>query len=735
MNQQLAKTDVVLLGAGHTHAHMLRMWRMAPIRDARLTLVSDFPIATYSGMLPGTLAGLYEPEKMTIDLVRLCAAAGARLVVDEVERVDVDERVVVFRDRPPLSFDVLSIGIGSVPKHDGVELDDSVVLVKPMQSFIARLDEQLRRLCQPGRMLRVAVIGGGAGGIEIAFCLPPHVRRLFSDQALEMTLVEGNSSLAAGLPRRAARRARQELARRGVEVLVDHRVRRVADGRIEFDDGQTRPADLVIWATGAAAPPLLARTGLPTDDEGFLLTHATLQSVADVPVFAVGDSGSIRSERTPKAGVYAVRQGPILWGNLHRQVFGRPLIKYRPQRGFLSLLATGDRRAILSYKGLTAVGHWCWRIKDRIDSRFIEKYHDYSPMSPNLADVDNSQPPAMRCLGCGGKVGARVLANVLKRLEIPTAPQVLVGLEAPDDAAVLMPPAGQALAATVDFFTAFADDPYLVGRVAALNAASDLFAMGSRPWGAMAIATLPLGPQRQQEELLYELLAGGQRELAAMDAALVGGHTIEGSATPIGYAMLAAAGSRPPRTKSRLRGGDQLILTKPLGSGILLAAHQRADCRAAWYQSLVETLLASNQQPAVVADSFDVSAMTDVTGFGLAGHLLEMLAASRLSAEVQLDAVPLLPGVETLIRQGVESTLAPVNREAEAMIEVAAIARQQPAYAALFDPQTSGGLLLAVAESQAAEFIDRLLQQTGRRAAIIGHVLPNWTDNPRLRLL
>jgi selenide,water dikinase len=199
--------------------------------------------------------------------------------------------------------------------------------------------------------------------------------------------------------------------------------------------------------------------------------------------------------------------------------------------------------------------------------------------------------------------------------------------------------------------------------------------------------------------------------------------------------MLAAAGSRPPRTKSRLRGGDQLILTKPLGSGILLAAHQRADCRAAWYQSLVETLLASNQQPAVVADSFDVSAMTDVTGFGLAGHLLEMLAASRLSAEVQLDAVPLLPGVETLIRQGVESTLAPANREAEAMIEVAAIARQQPAYAALFDPQTSGGLLLAVAESQAAEFIDRLLQQTGRRAAIIGHVLPNWIDNPRLRLL
>lgn len=736
MNQQLPKTDVVLLGAGHTHAHVLRMWRMAPIPDARLTLVTDFPVACYSGMLPGTLAGLYEPQRMQIDLVRLCAAADVRLVVGQVERLDIGQKQLHFSERPPLKFDVLSIGIGSVPKHDDAELDASVVLVKPMQTFLARLDERLRQMASSTeRRLRVAVVGGGAGGIEIAFCLPPHVRRLLPEHELELTLIDSKSSLANGLPKRTARRVHQELAKRHVETLLSRRVRRVENRQIEFDDGQTRAADLVIWATGATASPLLASAGLPVDEAGFVLTHRTLRSVADVPVFAVGDAGTIQHDRTPKAGVYAVRQGPILWGNLHREVFNRPLIEYQPQRGFLSLLATGDRRAILSYKGLTAVGGWCWRLKDRIDNRFIEKYHDYSPMPPRLGQPDAEQPAPMRCLGCGGKVGGSVLGKVLRRLDIPASPRVLLGLDQADDAAILTPSANQALAATVDFFTAFADDPYLVGRVAALNAASDLFAMGSRPWAALAIATVPLGPERQQEELLYELLAGGQRELAAMDAALVGGHTIEGASTVIGYTMLADAGNKPPRTKNRLRVGDHLVLTKPLGSGILLAAHQRADCRAGWYESLVQTLLTSNQQAAMLADSLDVAAMTDITGFGLVGHLLEMLDASNLSAEVRLNTIPLLPGVEPLIRQGVESTLAPANRYAEHAIDVSAATRQRAAYAALYDPQTSGGLLIAVGEPQAAELVNRLQEQSGLQASVIGEIVPNWTDAPRLRLV
>src|SRR5581483_12081151 len=183
MQATLPRYDVVLLGAGHTNAHVLRMWRMKPVPDARLTVISNYSVATYSGMLPGVLAGLYPRECMEIDLVRLCAAAGARLIVGDVTGVNLDDRAVLMADRPAVPFDILSIGIGSVPKRDGVEAAELVLPIKPMQTFLPRLDERLRAAAVnlDGRPLQIIVAGGGVGGVEITFCLPPHVRSLLGE--------------------------------------------------------------------------------------------------------------------------------------------------------------------------------------------------------------------------------------------------------------------------------------------------------------------------------------------------------------------------------------------------------------------------------------------------------------------------------------------------------------------------------------------------------------------------
>ena len=745
MLSSLPRHSIVLLGIGHTNAHVLRMWRMRPLRDARLTCVSHFAEATYSGMLPGTLAGLYPPGRMQIDLVRLCAAAGARLILSEVTALEAENRLLHFADRPPLPFDVLSIGIGSAPRRDGARITgDAVLPIKPMQTFLARLDERLCALGErvAGRPLRIAIVGGGAGGVEIAFCLPFHLRKTHGGLPHELLLVDGGPRLAAGLPPRTGEVARRELESRGVRVLLGQGVREVAADRLAFDDGREEPVDLVLWSTGAAAPPELARWGLPTDAAGFLIRRPTLQVAADAPIFAVGDAASCPEGPLPKAGVYAVRQGPVLWDNLGRMLRGEELAEYKPQRGFLSLLATGDRRAILSYKGLTFHGRWCWRLKDRIDGRFMDMYQDYSPA---MAGADASSlggdaahgkspasRPAMRCTGCGGKVGAGVLARALARLEIPPSPHVLLGLEAPDDAAIVRPVDGRPIVVTADFFASFLDDPYLVGRVAALNAASDLFATGARPLAALALATLPLGPPKEQEQLLYELLAGGLHELRKMGATLVGGHTIEGPQMTIGYSMLADAGTSLPRTKSRLRPGDVLVLTKPLGSGVLLAAHAQARCRAAWFLALLPVLLESNQAAAELCEEFDIAAVTDVTGFGLAGHLLEMLRASHASAELRLEDVPLLPGVAELVAEGIASTLAPANRAAEAEMAASEERRRAARYAALFDPQTSGGLLLGVAESRVEDLLRRLAELSDVPAAAIGRVAAPREGSPRL---
>lgn len=371
-----ATSDVVLLGVGHTNAHVLREWRDHPPANARLTCVSLFATATYSGMLSGVLAGQYAPERMTIDLASLCASAGTRLIIGSTEAIDRDRRLVHVAGHPPLPYDFMSIGIGSIPNQAGVSIKSGdCVSIKPMQTFLDRIRDAIARNTKTvdQRAIEIGVVGGGAGGAEIACCLPAFVEREWN-RPTRIGLIEAGASLLPGMSRRAARMIRQVIESRGGQVLLGARVTRVTDEGVKLEDGRDIPVDVVIWAGGAAADPFLATIGLPTDDAGFLLTRSTLASIGDDRFFVVGDAGTIDGRPVPKAGVYAVRQGPILWENIRRSLEGRPLVDYRPQRGFLKLLNTGDGRAVGEYKGLALHAGWLWRLKDRIDSRFVDRY-------------------------------------------------------------------------------------------------------------------------------------------------------------------------------------------------------------------------------------------------------------------------------------------------------------------------------------------------------------------------
>ncbi len=735
MSPTLPATDVVLLGVGHTNAHVLRKWKMGPLPDVRLTCVSNFPVVTYSGMLPGVLAGLYPPEQMEIDLVRACAAAGARLIVGDVAGVDLEARRLLFSDRAPVRFDVLSIGIGSVPTFDGVEVADAsrLLAIKPMQTLLARLDARLHTHAASGasQPLRIVVVGGGAGGVEVALCLPNRVQAaLGAGTTCAVTIITGDGRLVPGSLESTAHRVAAIAAHRGIGVVTGRRVTRIDGGRITLDDGTSADADVIVWATGAEPPPILASLGLPTDDRGFLRTTRALQTTAGAPIFIVGDTGTIDGAATPKAGVYAVRQGPVLWDNIQRLLAGRTLRRYTPQRGFLKLLNTGNGRAIGEWKGTSFEGAWAWRLKDAIDRRFMRMHQDYAPMPMAASPAGEAAAEAMRCMGCGGKVGAGVLSRALARLDIPPSEHVRVGLEAADDAAVVVAPGGRPVTVTVDFFAAPFDDPYAIGRVAALNAASDVFAIGATPFAALAMVTLPVGPERQQEELLHQLLAGSLRELRQMGATLVGGHTIEGPQLTVGFTLLASQTTEPPRTKGRLRAGDALVLTKPIGTGILLAAHMRAECRAPWFTSLVASMLSSNAPAAQCLDRFDVSGLTDVTGFGLGGHLREMLEASGVGAHLDAGAIPLLPGVSELVVVGTESTLAPANRERTRELSLA-VPVSDPRVQALFDPQTCGGLLIGAASADADALVAELVRLGHAEARRIGSVV---AGEPAIRI-
>ncbi len=740
MNTSIPKHQIVLLGVGHTNAHVLKMWRMTPFSDTELVCVSDYPVATYSGMLPGVLAGQYPPERMTIDLVRLCAANGARLIVDKVVGLDSENRALLFEYRPPLPFDALSIGIGSMPSTNGVTIAPNASLaIKPMQTFlrrlIARLNEWKNKTrdvdAADSRPLRIAVVGGGAGGVEIALGLPQRVAMELPGQSIEMHLFHGGERLVPGLLDGTAEHVMRGLRDRSVHVRVGRRVTHVREDGVTLDNGESVGMDLVLWATGAVAPPLLSQLGLPTDERGFLRTDAQLQVQGASGIFAVGDSGTMDGIRRPKSGVFAVRQGPILWKNLGKTLRNEPLVAYRPQVDFLKLLNSGDGRAIGEYKGFSFTSRWAWKWKDYIDVRFMEKYQNYQPMDME-GSHDSGGQPEMRCLGCGGKVSGSVLSRVLSKLDLPHRDEVLIGLDAPDDAALLRLEADRPIAVTTDFFAAPLNDHYLVGRIAALNALSDAWAMRAKPVAALTIATVPFGSERRQESLMTELMAGALHEFRIANTALVGGHTVEGPRVTIGFTVVAEQLEETTWQKTGLEVGDQLILTKPLGSGVLLAAHMQAACESEWFRSLLDTLLMSNEIAASIAAKHPVRAVTDVTGFGLAGHLLEMLDASNVSASLSLAAVPRLPGALELARRGVSSSLAPANRSLSNRIQVADEKSVDAGFELLFDPQTNGGLLLSVAKGSASELLTEL-QNSCPDAAVIGEVR-QCDDTPVVQL-
>ena len=253
------------------------------------------------------------------------------------------------------------------------------------------------------------------------------------------------------------------------------------------------------------------------------------------------------------------------------------------------------------------------------------------------------------------------------------------------------------------------------------NSASDCFVMGAQPNAALAIVQLPMVHARQQHQVMRELMAGSVEELSRMGATIVGGHSIEGPRLLAGFTVM---GNQvvDVKTKGQLETGDLLVLSKPLGSGVLLAAWMQCLLEGQHFMPLVDSLLLSNQIALDLAKRSDITAMTDVTGFGLAGHLKEMLVASNKSAQLDLSVIPLLPGSQAMLEQNIESTLAPDNRINVSSIAFDGIDIGDRSVASLFDPQTGGGLLFGVKSTVADEVLGFMNDGGFEQACLIGEV-------------
>jgi selenide, water dikinase len=687
-------TDLVLLGAGHAHVEVLRRFAMRPEPGVRLTLIGREPETPYTGMLPGLIRGEYTFEQAHIDLAPLAAAAGARLILAEATAIDLAERLVAVTGRPDVPFDLLSLDIGGQPAMP----TDGGVPVKPIGQFLARLSA-LEAELPPGA--RVAVVGGGAGGTELALALARRYR-----ERLRIVLISSEAEPLGNAPSYARSVARAALVDANVELVSGVRAGNWVDGKLTLSDGSFLEVETALWATGVVGPALLAASGLACDEAGCVRVDASLRSVSHRFVFAGGDCATVQDNPRPKAGVWAVRAGAPLAENLRRAARGRALRRWRPQSDALAILGLGDDRALAWRNGIAVAGRWVWHWKDWIDRRWMRMYQQPMPAM---------EQEEMRCGGCGAKVGAEVLAGALAWLPRLPGADVLIGLDAPDDAAVMLPPPGFAVVQSVDHFRAFIDDPFVFGQIAAAHALSDLHAMGARPWTALAIAAVPYTTGEKMRTELADMLQGATTVLAADGCALVGGHSAEAAEPELGFAVTGLANPATLLRKSGLQPGDALILTKPLGTGIVLAGHMRGLTRAAWLEAALASMRTSNADASRILREYGARACTDVTGFGLAGHLLEMLRASGVGAVLWPDRIPSLPGAVELAREGVESTLAPENRR---LLPGGGASSR---VALLVDPQTSGGLLAGISPDR-AETCLAALRDGGMQAAIIGVV-------------
>ncbi|TRD23331.1 selenide, water dikinase SelD [Palleronia caenipelagi] len=696
-----ATRDIVLIGGGHAHALVLRRWGMKPLPGARLTVINPAPTAPYTGMLPGFVAGHYGRDDLEIDLVRLARFAGARILLGQATGLDRDAQEVIVEDRllgtRRIGYDAASVDIGI---HSGMPalpgFAEHAIPAKPLDRYAAAWEARVASGDDSG----IVVIGGGVAGCELAMAMRHRLPRP------EVTVIDRGEMLD-GLGDRARTALLARLAALRVTLIEGATVAEVTADNVKLTDGREVPAGFVIGAAGAKPYPWLAETGLTLTD-GFIDVGATLQS-SDPKILAAGDCAHMTHAPRPKAGVFAVRQAPVIYTNLRALVSGGPLKNYTPQKHFLKLIYTGDKTALAERGGLAVRHPKLWHWKDRIDRKFMDKVSDLPKMPrPKLpAEVAKGLERELRqapCGGCGAKVSRQTLRQALESNQPPLPEFVETG---PGDDAAIIRTGGARQVLTVDQLRAFTADPALLAHVSALHALGDCIAMGAVPQTVMSVLTLPRLSPALEARTMGEIITAVNRAIGPSGAAIIGGHSATGAEMQVGFSMTGLLGDGDTAL-GQARPGDALVLTKPLGTGVVLAGEMALDATGS------EAVAAWASMVCPIRPLPGASSATDVTGFGLAGHLLSLCEAAGLGAEIDLDRLPLLPGAERLLRAGTRSTLHASNREVALFMDLPDTDLAE----ILFDPQTAGGLLASIPQEHLVAVLE-----TEPHARVIGRLV------------
>ncbi len=653
---------LVLAGGGHTHALLLLRWAMYPkLRPKGLiTLISRKSTTFYSGMVPGLIAGYYLPDEAIIDLAFLANQAGAAFVSAEIIGISSNSKLLLLKDRPSINFDIISINVGAeTPQLNNVLLYknrlDLIIPIKPLETSLAWIKKQDSKNSESIQNT-LTIVGAGHTGVEVALAL----RKRWPRRKIQIKVNDGQPKLTF----------RRALLKANIEIITS----------------ETCANGPILLCTGSRPAKWIQESSLPVDNQGRLLTTRTLQVVNHPDLFAAGDCAVLCKDIRPPSGVWAVRAATPLAKNLEAYAYKQTLVDWRPQRRALQLIGgciNSNKSVAWAVWGKWIIGPfrllWFW--KELIDRKFISRFDLTLPMQK----TKNLPQEMMFCKGCAAKVAALPLQKALKKANL-----FELG-EYPVDASFVDPISKYGrIIQSVDGFPALVSDPWLNGRITALHACSDIWARGGTVISAQAVITVPAVSTTLQQELLAQTLEGIQSALKPQGAELLGGHTLEArhpSPSPISLGVQIAITvngllreGRAAWSKGGMEPGDILLLSRKLGSGVIFAAAMVGSIHPKDLEAVRDELETSQYDSFMLLQELQekypekklINACTDVTGFGLLGHLGEMIKTTNFQRKfnrepsifVQLygNLIPAYNGSLELLNNGFYSTLSPSNR-------------------------------------------------------------------------
>lgn len=713
--------DLVLIGGGHSHLSVLMKLSKKPLNGNRITLITNEIDTPYSGMIPGYIEGIYSWRDSHIDLYRLCLKLNVRFIHAEVERVSAYEKEIYFKDRPKIKFDVLSINTGI--QSNNREIKGAAKYCLPVKPISKLTNNFLNKITN---FKSIAFIGGGAGSVELALAIKK--RFLNINQDIKITIITGKRGLLSTFPQKTKLTSLKTLEKFKIDIIEYKRVLEVKPKQIILSDKSILKIDKAILSTNSMTPKWLAKSDILLTKDNYILVNKSFQTNYKY-VFASGDVIDFNNQNLKKAGVFAVRSGKPLAINIRKFILGKKLVEYKFNKNYLALIGTSKRSAIATKYNLTFNSRFFFYLKKYIDQNFIKKFSDFRirkkfTLDALKTDVLNifvkhkekitDENDIMQCKGCAAKVPLNALKQALPKDIVSTS----------EDAVSV--PGQPELYQTVDMISSIITDPFLLGKIAANHSISDMVSVNSKITSAMMILQLPLSKTEINSRDLEQVLLGANEIFKTIDCPLIGGHTMIGKDKDpiIGFSILGQKQKKIKIVKNRrkIKTKDLLILTEKIGSGLIFAGINNYLIDSYFQIDVIKQMIKGNLNFGKISNQLNILSMTDITGFGLANHLLNLIKRdnSKTGLTIYPNKIPLFEGVNECLNKDIKSSLFKSNYDI-AQKDIIYKRDKSKLDNILYDPQTVGGIAFIIPQEEKYKHF-KVLKENNIKFTEIGFV-------------